>query len=128
MLQSIYNSIKEFQTETRIENRHARVATKRLQGTVRKVAKSCAEIEAKLNTMEERTTVVEADVEALREQCATQEGQLIDIMWKLEDHENLQRRNNLHFWGIKEGVEGSDIQASMINLLIGAFPELASWD
>ncbi|KAJ1193012.1 hypothetical protein NDU88_002318 [Pleurodeles waltl] len=74
MLQSIYNSIKEFQTETRIENRCARVATKRLQGTVHKVAKSCAEIEAKLNTMEERTMVVEADIEALREQCATQEG------------------------------------------------------
>ncbi|KAJ1091143.1 hypothetical protein NDU88_004270 [Pleurodeles waltl] len=66
MLQSIYNSIKELQTETRIENRRARVATKRLQGTVRKVAKSCIEIEAKLNTIEERTAVVEADVEALR--------------------------------------------------------------
>ncbi|KAJ1119322.1 hypothetical protein NDU88_007508 [Pleurodeles waltl] len=48
MLQSIFNSIKEFQTETRIESRRARVATKRLQGTVRKVEKSCTEIEAKL--------------------------------------------------------------------------------
>ncbi|KAJ1115180.1 hypothetical protein NDU88_003406 [Pleurodeles waltl] len=35
MLQSIFNSIKEFQTETLIESRRARVATKRLQGTVR---------------------------------------------------------------------------------------------
>ncbi|KAJ1161834.1 hypothetical protein NDU88_002315 [Pleurodeles waltl] len=34
MLQSIFNSIKEFQTETRIESRRARVATKRLQGSV----------------------------------------------------------------------------------------------
>ncbi|KAJ1202777.1 hypothetical protein NDU88_006573 [Pleurodeles waltl] len=80
MLQSIYNSIKELQTEARIENRRARVATKRLQGTVRKVAKSCTEIEVKLNTIEERTAAVEADVEALREQCVTQEGQLTDIM------------------------------------------------
>ncbi|KAJ1082309.1 hypothetical protein NDU88_002477 [Pleurodeles waltl] len=54
MLQSIFNSIKEFQTETRIESHRARVATKRLQGTVRKVAKSCTEIEAKLGTMDER--------------------------------------------------------------------------
>ncbi|KAJ1189834.1 hypothetical protein NDU88_006576 [Pleurodeles waltl] len=54
MLQSIYNSIKELQTETRIESRRARVATKRLQGTVRKVAKSCIEIEAKLSSMDER--------------------------------------------------------------------------
>ncbi|KAJ1176830.1 hypothetical protein NDU88_002097 [Pleurodeles waltl] len=44
MLQSIHNSIKELQTETRIKNRLARVATKRLQGTVRKVAKSCTEM------------------------------------------------------------------------------------
>ncbi|KAJ1174328.1 hypothetical protein NDU88_006150 [Pleurodeles waltl] len=41
MLQSIYSSIKELQTETRIESQRARIATKRLQGTVRKVAKSC---------------------------------------------------------------------------------------
>ncbi|KAJ1190474.1 hypothetical protein NDU88_007212 [Pleurodeles waltl] len=37
MLQSIYNSMKELQTETRIENRCARGATKWLQGTVCKV-------------------------------------------------------------------------------------------
>ncbi|KAJ1217156.1 hypothetical protein NDU88_004751 [Pleurodeles waltl] len=40
ILQSIYSSIKELQTETRIESRRARVATKRLQGSVRKVVKS----------------------------------------------------------------------------------------
>ncbi|KAJ1162258.1 hypothetical protein NDU88_002726 [Pleurodeles waltl] len=121
MLQSIYNSIKEFQTETRIENRCARVATKRLQGTVRKFAKSCIEIEAKLNTIEERTAAVEADVEALREQCVAQDLQLTDIMWKLEEHENWQRRNNLRFLGNNEGVEGSDIRAYMIKLLPGPF-------
>ncbi|KAJ1142026.1 hypothetical protein NDU88_008354 [Pleurodeles waltl] len=107
MLQSIYNSIKELQTETRIENRRARVATKHLQGTVRKVAKSCTEIETKLCSMEERIAAVGVDVDALREQCVTQDGQLTDIMWKLEDYENRQRRNNLRFLGIDEGLEGS---------------------
>ncbi|KAJ1204047.1 hypothetical protein NDU88_007828 [Pleurodeles waltl] len=34
ILQSIYSSIKELQTETRIESRRARIATKRLQGSV----------------------------------------------------------------------------------------------
>ncbi|KAJ1101568.1 hypothetical protein NDU88_006635 [Pleurodeles waltl] len=128
MLQSIYNSIKELQAEARVESRCARVATKRLQGTVRKVAKSCTEIEAKLNTIGERTAAVEADVEALREQCVTQEGQLTDVMWKLEDHENRKRRNNLRFFAINEGVEGTDIRAYMIKLLPGAFPELGNWD
>ncbi|KAJ1178121.1 hypothetical protein NDU88_003368 [Pleurodeles waltl] len=115
MLQSIYNSIKELQTETRIENRSARVATKCLQGTVCKVAKSCTEIEAKL--MDERIAAVEEDADALKQQSATRDGQLTDVMWKLEDFENRQRRNNLRFLCIDEGLEGSDIRAYMIKLL-----------
>ncbi|KAJ1216084.1 hypothetical protein NDU88_003690 [Pleurodeles waltl] len=105
ILQSIYNSIKELQTETRIESRRARIATKRLQGTVRKVAKSCTEIEAKLCSMEERIVAVEEDVDTLKEQNAARDGQLTDVMWKMEDLENRQRRNNLRFLGIPEGLE-----------------------
>ncbi|KAJ1202688.1 hypothetical protein NDU88_006485 [Pleurodeles waltl] len=108
MLESIYDSIKELQTETRVESCRARMATKRLQGIARKVVKSCIEIEEKLSTMEERTMAVEADVEALREQSVAHDGQLTDIMWKLEDEENRQRRNTLRFLGIGEGVEGND--------------------
>ncbi|KAJ1216317.1 hypothetical protein NDU88_003920 [Pleurodeles waltl] len=117
MLQSIYDSIEELQTETKVESRRAQIATKRLQGTVHKVVKSCIEIEEKLNTMEERMMAVEADVEALREQCLAHGGQLTDIMWKLEDQENRQRRNNLRFLGIGEGVEGNDTRAYMIKTL-----------
>ncbi|KAJ1152512.1 hypothetical protein NDU88_005287 [Pleurodeles waltl] len=61
-------NIKALQTETREESHRARITTKRLQGTVCKVVKSCIEIEEKFNTMEERTMAVEAEVEALREQ------------------------------------------------------------
>ncbi|KAJ1152753.1 hypothetical protein NDU88_005528 [Pleurodeles waltl] len=117
MLQSIYNSIKEFQTETRTESRRARVATKRLQGTVHKVAKSCTEIEAKLSSMEKRIGVVEEDVDALKQLSSTRDDQLKDVMWELEDFENRQRRNNLRFLGIAKGLEGSDIQTYMIKLL-----------
>ncbi|KAJ1109895.1 hypothetical protein NDU88_007252 [Pleurodeles waltl] len=81
MLQSIYNSIKELQTETRIESRHARVATKRLKGTGRKVAKSCTEIEAKLCSMDERIGAVNEDIDALKQQSATRYDQLTDVMW-----------------------------------------------
>ncbi|KAJ1155091.1 hypothetical protein NDU88_007827 [Pleurodeles waltl] len=95
MLQSIYSSIKELQAETRIESRRARIATKRLQGTVRKVAKSCTEIETKLSSMEERIVAVEEDVVNLKEQNTIRDEQLTDVMWKLEDFENRQRRNNL---------------------------------
>ncbi|KAJ1181296.1 hypothetical protein NDU88_006504 [Pleurodeles waltl] len=80
ILQSIYSSIKELQTETRIESRRARVATKRLQGSVRKVAKSCMEIEAKLGSMEDRIVAVEEDMDTLKEQNAARDGQLTDVI------------------------------------------------
>ncbi|KAJ1190646.1 hypothetical protein NDU88_007384 [Pleurodeles waltl] len=128
ILQSIYNSIKELQTETRIESRRARIATKKLQGSVRKVAKSCMEIEAKLCSMEDRIVAVEEDMHTLKEQSAARDGQMTDMMWKMEDLENRQRRNNLRFLGIPEGLKGNNIQAYMVNLLRGAFPELGDRD
>ncbi|KAJ1143052.1 hypothetical protein NDU88_009364, partial [Pleurodeles waltl] len=121
MLQSIYNSIKELQTETRAESHRARLATKQLQGTVRKVVKYCTEIEGKLSLMEERTSVVEGEIEAEKAQTTMHEGQLTDIMWKLEDQENRQRRNNLRCLGVKEEAEGSNIRAYMIKVLQEAF-------
>ncbi|KAJ1118751.1 hypothetical protein NDU88_006938 [Pleurodeles waltl] len=128
ILQSIYSSIKELQTETRIDSHRARVATKRLQGSVRKVAKSCKEIEAKLCSMEDRIVAVEDDMDTLKEQNATRDGQLTDVMWKLEDLENRQRRNNLRFLGIPEGLEGDNMQTYMVTLLRRAFPELGNQD
>ncbi|KAJ1160224.1 hypothetical protein NDU88_000726 [Pleurodeles waltl] len=127
-MQLIYGTIRELHTETRAESRRAQMATKQLQGTVRKVTKSCMEIEEKLNTMENRTSIVEAEVEVLKEQAETHAGQLTDIMWKLEDYENRQRRNNLRFLGIEEGVEGNDIKTYMIKLLRNVFSELTKWD
>ncbi|KAJ1117755.1 hypothetical protein NDU88_005952 [Pleurodeles waltl] len=78
--------------------------------------------------MEDRTTAVEADVEARKEQLESHRGQLTDITWKLEDQENQQRRNNLRFLGIEEGVEDNNVRAYMIKTLRGAFPELTNWD
>ncbi|KAJ1165458.1 hypothetical protein NDU88_005886 [Pleurodeles waltl] len=128
MLQMIYDTIRELQTELRAKSRRARIATKHLQGAVHKVVKSCTEIEEKLSAMENRTAAVEADIEALKEQTETHGGQLTDIMLKLEDYENRQRRNNLRFMGIEEGVEGNDIRTYMVKLLQRAFPELNKWD
>ncbi|KAJ1112514.1 hypothetical protein NDU88_000778 [Pleurodeles waltl] len=106
ILQLIYGTVRELQTDTRAENRKARVATKQLQITVRKIAKSCSELEEKLNTIESRTLVVEGEMAALKDHVVTQSGPLTDVMWKLKDFENRQRKNNLCFLGIEEGVEG----------------------
>ncbi|KAJ1117778.1 hypothetical protein NDU88_005974 [Pleurodeles waltl] len=59
LLHLIYGTIRELQMETRAESRRARMATKQLQVAVCKIAKSCAEIEEKLNSVESCTLVVE---------------------------------------------------------------------
>ncbi|KAJ1192900.1 hypothetical protein NDU88_002206 [Pleurodeles waltl] len=124
MLQLIYGTIKELQTETRTESCKARLATKQLQVTVRKVAKTCGEIEEKLNAMENRACTTEADIEVLKDQAGMQGKQLTDIMWTMEDYENQPWRNNLRFLGIEEGAEGIDIRNFMIDLLRKVFPDL----
>ncbi|KAJ1114594.1 hypothetical protein NDU88_002829 [Pleurodeles waltl] len=88
-----------------------------LQVTVRKIVKSFSEIEEKLNIVESRTSMVEGELVALKEHIDTQGGQLTDVMWKLEDFKNRQRRNNLRFLRIEEGAEGNDFRAFMIKLL-----------
>ncbi|KAJ1151989.1 hypothetical protein NDU88_004768 [Pleurodeles waltl] len=60
--------------------------------------------------MEERIVAVEEDVVNLKEQNTMRDEQLTDVMWKLEDFENRQRRNNLRFLGIPEVLEGSNIR------------------
>ncbi|KAJ1098423.1 hypothetical protein NDU88_003534 [Pleurodeles waltl] len=69
ILQSIYNSIKELQNETRIESRRARIATKRLQGTVQKILKllsagkvwfSCSDLaDARFRVVQEKVILEE---------------------------------------------------------------------
>ncbi|KAJ1107652.1 hypothetical protein NDU88_005042 [Pleurodeles waltl] len=128
MLQLICGTVRVLQNETRAENQKARVATKQLQVTVRMIAKSCSEIVEKLNTVESRSSVVEGEMAALKDHVVTQCGQLTDVMWKLEDFENRQRKNNLRFLGIEEGAEGGEIRTFMIKLLSAAFPELVNWN
>ncbi|KAJ1173509.1 hypothetical protein NDU88_005341 [Pleurodeles waltl] len=82
ILQLIHGTVRELQTETRAENRKARVTTKQLLVIVWKIAKLCSEIEEKLNTVESRTLVVEGEMAALKDHVVTQSGQLTDVMWK----------------------------------------------
>ncbi|KAJ1164737.1 hypothetical protein NDU88_005171 [Pleurodeles waltl] len=128
MLQLIYDSVKEHQTETLAESRRAWLVTKHLQGALKKVSTTCTKIGEKLNAIEERTSAVEANMGALQGEVETHTGQLSDIKWKMEDFENRQRQNNRQFTGIKKEVEGSNRRAFMIDLLKGAFPDLATLD
>ncbi|KAJ1202901.1 hypothetical protein NDU88_006696 [Pleurodeles waltl] len=102
VLQLIYGTIKELHTESQMESRRTRMATKQLQASVWKVAKTCRGIEEKLSTIESRISTIEAETEGLKEQAEKHGGQLTDIMWTLEDYENRQRRNKLRFLGIEE--------------------------
>lgn len=78
--------------------------------------------------VENWTEALETTVEVLKTQSASQESSLQDVMWKLEEAENRQRRNNLRLLGIPENSEGSNIIKFTINLLRNSLPELAQWD
>ncbi|KAJ1172835.1 hypothetical protein NDU88_004677 [Pleurodeles waltl] len=76
--------------------------------------------------MEERIVAVEEDVVNLKEQNTMRDEQLTDVMWKLEDFENRQRRNNLRILGIPEGLEGSNIQTLESIRMLFSGPEFCS--
>lgn len=72
-------------------SKHAQMAMRKIQGTVRKVAKSCNIINERLTTLETRTETLENDLADTRTRTTAHDAQLTDIQWKLEDHENRQR-------------------------------------
>ncbi|KAJ1113265.1 hypothetical protein NDU88_001519 [Pleurodeles waltl] len=74
MLRLIYCTIKELQTETWAKSWRVLLATKYLQGAIKKMPKTYVEIREKLNTSEERTVLVEAYMEALRGQVKSRGG------------------------------------------------------
>lgn len=73
-------TIKEHPAESRSEGRRARVSTKQLQGTVKKVAKPCAKIGDKLSAIEERTKEAEVELGKLKGQVKRNDDQLEDII------------------------------------------------
>ncbi|KAJ1143749.1 hypothetical protein NDU88_010054 [Pleurodeles waltl] len=72
------------------DNKKARVASKQLQVSIRKIEKTCSEIGEHVATMESCTSLSEADVGPVAQQLAMHESKLIDIQWKMEDFENRQ--------------------------------------
>ncbi|KAJ1117947.1 hypothetical protein NDU88_006142 [Pleurodeles waltl] len=110
------------------DNKKAKVASKQLQISVRKIAKTCSEIGEHIATMETGTSMLETDMGAVAQESVMHESQLIDIQWKMEDFENHQRRNYLRIFVIEEGVEGQNIRVYIVKLLKNAFPELEIWD
>lgn len=122
----IYATLKQMQGEARQEHKRAHLATKKLQGAIRKVNKSCAEIAERTTSLEERVVALETGAEKSAQQVSTNDSRMMDIMWKLEDFENHPRRNNLRLLGIPENVEGQDIRGFVLHLLKGGFPECTS--
>lgn len=100
-----------------MESKRAQNATRKLQGSVRRVARTCNDINDRMGELETRTVALEADMSGSKGQVEVHEDQLVDIQWKLEEAENRQRRNNLRFLGIPEGKEGGDVRLFMAHLM-----------
>lgn len=125
---TIFFSLKQMQEENQSESRRTRLASKKLQGGMRKINKTCGEIVERLTMVEGRTESLEVQLESLKAENTSQGVALADAMSKTEDQENRQRQNNLRFLGIPEGLEGNDPREYMMKLLRGAFPDKVKWD
>lgn len=86
------------------------------------------EIVERLSSLENRTESLETTVEVLTKTMESQESTIKDMMWKMEEAENRQRRNNMRLLGIPENSEGTDIRKFTIDLLNNSLPELTHWD
>ncbi|KAJ1119149.1 hypothetical protein NDU88_007335 [Pleurodeles waltl] len=87
ILEAIYQCVMAHREETRADSRRARVAVKKLQGTIHQVAKTCTTITERMSNLQSRAISLEMDVAVTRGQTEAHEAQLIDIQWKLEDFE-----------------------------------------
>ncbi|KAJ1206562.1 hypothetical protein NDU88_001965 [Pleurodeles waltl] len=111
-----------------MENRRTSLAFKKLYAAVKKVNKTCSDIVKWISVVEEQLKLLESEMGSIMAQHGSQKSQKTDVMWKAEEFENWQQRNNLHFLRTAEGAEGNNIRSFMLTLLKGAFPELTQWD
>ncbi|KAJ1110443.1 hypothetical protein NDU88_007794 [Pleurodeles waltl] len=124
----IYRTMVHNHEQAQKESRKVKLANRQLQLAIKKVAKSYQDIGTRNASMETRTEELETEVRAATAQTATQEQQISDIQWKLEDAENRQRLNNLRILEIAEDLEGQDTRAYIVSLFKKAFPNLTGWD
>ncbi|KAJ1106319.1 hypothetical protein NDU88_003720 [Pleurodeles waltl] len=89
-LNLIYRTMMSQHKQTKSDSRKARVASKQLQVSGRRIAKTCLEIGECIAVLETRTSVLETDMGAVVQQSAIHESQIMDILWKMEDFENRQ--------------------------------------
>lgn len=114
----IYSTLKAMQIEARQEHKRAHQATRKIQAAICKNTKVCNEIVARTTALEERVVGLEGALENTEHKTTENDAKLTDILWKLEESENRQRRNNLSVLGIEENVEGVDICESVSRLCV----------
>lgn len=127
-LDLLYETLKQMQGEARAEGRRARHASQKIQASLKKVNKLYTDMAEKVAQVEERTGRLEDEVSKWQNFRQTQEKMAEDVQWKLEDFENLQRRNNIRLLGVAEGLEEKDPRKFVVKLLRGAFPEMTEWN
>lgn len=127
-LASILASIKEFQEEVWADSQAAKSAAKKVQGGLRRLNKTCTDISDRVTMIEGCTEYLETEVTAVKKQSEANTACLGDIMTKMEEQENRQRRNNLRLLGIPEGKEGEDPRRFIVKLLQDSFPDHPTWD
>ncbi|KAJ1191038.1 hypothetical protein NDU88_000355 [Pleurodeles waltl] len=113
-LELIYRTMVHNHEQAQKESRKTKIANKQLQSSTKRVVKSCHDISTRITTMVTHTDALETEVKATAKQMVSQEQQILDMQWKLEDAENRQRLNNMWILGIAEGLEGQDTRAHIV--------------
>ncbi|KAJ1103784.1 hypothetical protein NDU88_001205 [Pleurodeles waltl] len=99
-LETIYQSIMEHREESKLESRRTRMACRKMQIQIRRVAKTCSEFTTRMEEAETRISRLDDEAGARQSSREMMEKQLEDTQWKLTDLEDRMRRNNLRVLGL----------------------------
>lgn len=122
-LSLIYRTVITHREETRLESQRTQNVCRKLQNSVRRIAKTCSEFTARITEAEACISYLEDKLASQKTMNETLRAVKDDMLWKLIDLENRARRNNLRVFQIPEGVEGQDPRKFIIELFTEAFPE-----
>ncbi|KAJ1097131.1 hypothetical protein NDU88_002258 [Pleurodeles waltl] len=126
-LDAIYQEIMAHREETSADSSKAQAASRKLQGVIRRVAKTRSEFSQRMAEAENRVSTLECEVALQSKRSEVVEQQMIDTKWKLEDFVNRLKRNILRVLGVPEGTDMTDSHKFIIDPFQAAFPELAHW-
>ncbi|KAJ1123099.1 hypothetical protein NDU88_001572 [Pleurodeles waltl] len=119
--ETIYQSIMVHREESKAESHRTQLACRKMQMSIRQVAKTCSEFATRMGEAEIRISKLKDDPAS---QGGSMKAQLQGAQWKLTDLEGRLSRNYLRVLGVPEGLKGTDPRGFLASLFKEVFPDL----